>query len=257
MVDDVRTALPLSAQRPRLKIPERIAREIVGWISDGTLHPGDRLPSEAALIDHFDVSRGSMREALRVLENAGVLSLTSGRGGGPVVQPTGVQAFAAMSTLYLELLGATYRELLEVRVLTEPILASRAATRRADADLEALRGDLDAMAAAIDDLGPFADAEIAFHMHLAVASGNRALALYIGASAVVFGEHFRQLLDSATVTRQAQISLKSLQRVYDAVAKGEHAAAQRRMARYVNAYLEIFDPDFADVLDTSVTWQTT
>jgi len=68
-----------------MKTSERIAATIVADIAAQGLVPGDRLPNEAAMIERFQLGRGSVREALRILEVHGIIQLRSGPGGGPVV----------------------------------------------------------------------------------------------------------------------------------------------------------------------------
>jgi DNA-binding FadR family transcriptional regulator len=65
---------------------EIVARQISQqFIADG-LAEGTRLPPEKAMVDRYQVGRGTLREALRLLENRGVLSIKTGRDGGPVVR---------------------------------------------------------------------------------------------------------------------------------------------------------------------------
>src|SRR5687768_6499818 len=67
------------------KTSEVVAMQIVRDIVDRGLVEGDRLPLEAAMVRQYRVSRASLREALRLLEVQGLISLRPGRGGGPAV----------------------------------------------------------------------------------------------------------------------------------------------------------------------------
>ena len=91
------------------------------------LQTGDGLPPEAAMLEHYKVSRESLREGLRLLEVQGLISIRRGPGGGPMVGTVDPANLGRVSTLFYHLAGATYRELFEAWVLAESMLAERAA----------------------------------------------------------------------------------------------------------------------------------
>ena len=135
-VDDGRFTFEITAGDAAtrdLKTSEAVARDIVHDIVTGGCRPGERLPSEAAMLKHYRVSRQSLREGLRLLEVQGIISLKRGPGGGPVVGHLDSANLGRTSTLYYHLAGATYDELLEAWVFTESALAERAA-RNPDRD---------------------------------------------------------------------------------------------------------------------------
>lgn len=119
-----------------LKTAETVARDVVHDIIAGQLRPGDRLMSEAAMLEQYGVSRESLREGLRLLEVQGLISLRRGPGGGPVVGTVDPAHLGRVSTLYYHMAGATYRELFEAWLLAEATLAERAA-RNGDTALRA------------------------------------------------------------------------------------------------------------------------
>ena len=109
------------------KTAETVAAAIVRDIVSRNLGPGDTLPSEAAMLAHYRVSRASLREALRLLEVQELIRLKPGPGGGPIVTAVDPRNLAKMTTLYLHLGGATYQELFEAVLVMAPISAERAA----------------------------------------------------------------------------------------------------------------------------------
>jgi DNA-binding FadR family transcriptional regulator len=123
--------LPDSAEPRRPKIGEIVAHNIARDISTRRLRPGSRLPSETVALTRFNVSRSSLREALRLLELLGVISIRTGAGGGPVVGQVTSDDFASTTTFYYHLIGVTIRELLEARCILEPALV-RLAVEAAD-----------------------------------------------------------------------------------------------------------------------------
>src|SRR5258706_14653274 len=101
------------AKRKSRKMAEVIAREIVADIIRRDLEPGTRLPGEVEMMGHFDVSRFTLREALRLLEVQGVVTVRRGPGGGPVVAGMTARDFVDPMSLHLQMARATYGELLE------------------------------------------------------------------------------------------------------------------------------------------------
>ncbi|MBW2031251.1 MAG: FadR family transcriptional regulator [Deltaproteobacteria bacterium] len=67
---------------------EEVSASIKQLILDGVLRPGDRLPSEMELARQFNVSRQTIREALRILELSGFISVQKGGSGGPLIRDT-------------------------------------------------------------------------------------------------------------------------------------------------------------------------
>jgi GntR family transcriptional repressor for pyruvate dehydrogenase complex len=110
-----------------IKTSERVAAAIVGLVLEQGLQAGDRLPNETEMIDQFRVGRGSLREALRILETYGLISLRSGPGGGPVILNVSPEDVSRSFSLYLNLSGATIHELADARKVIDPLMARLAA----------------------------------------------------------------------------------------------------------------------------------
>jgi DNA-binding FadR family transcriptional regulator len=114
-------------QREIWKTSEKVAFRLAHDIVSGGLVEGDHLPREAELVDHYGVSRESIREALRLLEAQGMVSIRRGPGGGPIVGRAESVNLARTMTLYFHLSGSTYDELLHAWFDLEPGVAGRAA----------------------------------------------------------------------------------------------------------------------------------
>jgi GntR family transcriptional regulator, transcriptional repressor for pyruvate dehydrogenase complex len=157
------------------KTSERIASALVEDIIGGGLGPGDRLPNEATMAERFGVGRGSVREALRLLEVHGMISLRSGPKGGPVIIAIDPRYVGRTLSLYLSLRGATVEELVQTRLILEPHVARLAAENLADESAAALSAALE-----VEDSGGdarYIDAANEFHYVLATITGNRVLDL--------------------------------------------------------------------------------
>jgi GntR family transcriptional repressor for pyruvate dehydrogenase complex len=153
---------------------EEVASQIRDQLSRGALVPGDRLPPERELARQFNLSRNTVREALRSLEMAGILEFRKGMHGGAFVREGhGSAVIAGFADLFR--LGMFEPEHLKEARLLVGMAVTRAACRRAtDDDIAALRANLEASDAAVRD-GRTAERMrlgLEFHRQLAKGSGN-------------------------------------------------------------------------------------
>jgi GntR family transcriptional regulator, transcriptional repressor for pyruvate dehydrogenase complex len=174
----------LSSSRA-LKLSESLAREIVSDIS--SLSPGSSLPPEAAMIEKYRVGRPTLREALRILEVQGIISLKRGKGGGPVVKNHSVVDVARVLSLHFQAASVTLGDLISARSEFESAAAAMAAQARTDEDLANLRALLDRhfevgfgseeQRTVSTYYRPWLD----FHMAVAAISGNPITHMLVGA----------------------------------------------------------------------------
>lgn len=105
------------------KTCELVARSLRRMIVDGQLKDGDFLPHETELMTHFQVSRPTMREAVRVLESERLVDVRRGSRTGARVRVPGPETVARPAALVLELSGATLADVMTARVAIEPLAA--------------------------------------------------------------------------------------------------------------------------------------
>ena len=123
----------------RSRLYQGIVEQIEGLLERGDLRPGDQLPPERQLAEQFQVSRASVREALRALELLGIVETRAG--GGTFVRRTVPEDLARpLSNLIAR--GHTLTDVIEVRGLIEPAIAASAAKRIRPDELAELRGIL-------------------------------------------------------------------------------------------------------------------
>src|ERR1700722_6058921 len=134
-------------QKTAMLVAERIIRDTVR----GGLKPGDLLPPERTMLDKYDTGRGTLREALRLLEFQGVITLKPGPGGGPVLLNPNSNHLESTIVLLMELKGAPFRTIAEVRSSLEPLICSMAATRIEDEKLLELKQTISQMTENISD----------------------------------------------------------------------------------------------------------
>jgi GntR family transcriptional repressor for pyruvate dehydrogenase complex len=154
----------------KVSIAEEIAKQIMELISSGSLRPGQRLPSERELVEHFQASRPSIREALRGLSIVGVLNARVGHGTSVAVNP-GIFMRKVME-LGMVTEKPDINNLLEVRIALEVMSAARAARNASEANLNELRDLVTKMKACGTNETQFARIDAEFHVVIAKASGN-------------------------------------------------------------------------------------
>ena len=105
------------------------------------LKPGDLLEPERTMLEKYQTGRGTLREALRLLEFQGVILLKPGPRGGPVLQNPDAAHLGSTLVLLMQLQAAPFRNIAEVRTALEPMISSLAATRMTDESLTDLARD--------------------------------------------------------------------------------------------------------------------
>jgi DNA-binding FadR family transcriptional regulator len=116
-----------------MKQAERVADQVKRWITEHALGPGDRLPKESELQALFEVSKGTMREALALLEAEGLVRIRTGPQGGATIHAVSLDHAFRLLQNFLYFRNPTADDLYAVRVLIEPELAAGAvAALRAD-----------------------------------------------------------------------------------------------------------------------------
>ncbi len=134
------------------------------------LATGDRLPTEAELVERFDVSRTVIREATRLLVQRGLVSVSPGR--GMTVAAVDGSVIAEQYGFLLRVGGGSFEQIMELRLVLEVEMAALAAARRTQDQLVELTQLNERLQAADPSSREFLDADLAFHEKIAEASGN-------------------------------------------------------------------------------------
>jgi DNA-binding FadR family transcriptional regulator len=172
-------ARPALGRKGARKLSHLIARDLRRMILRGELPPGQALASESDLLEAFDVSRDTLREALRILESEGLIHIRRGRGGGAVVQRPHSRALTRHVALLLQVRAATIGDIHEVRRIIEPPAAARLADLDAD-DLAALSELHDLEQSRIDQPAACTTALVAFDQAVFRLCGNTTIAVVSG-----------------------------------------------------------------------------
>lgn len=172
------------------KASRLIAADLRRRIVRGEIAAGEPLPSEAVLIDSFNVSRETLREALSVLESEMLIVIKRGRGGGAVARRPDVEVTSRYVSLLLQVSGVTLGEVLEARLLMFRPAWTMLAEFPAPDSVEQLQAHCDRESAAIEDPLAFVDEVCAFEHAVVCLTGTKTLATLVG----VLRDVYRSLL---------------------------------------------------------------
>lgn len=126
------------ARRPRRSRPQQVAEAIKQWVIDEGWQPGARLPAEADLIARFGMAKGTIREAIRLLEAEGLARSRTGPGGGVFINEVSEERAATLLGNYFYFQQLTIDDIYTIREALEPELAGSLAGRLSEAQLASL-----------------------------------------------------------------------------------------------------------------------
>lgn len=225
-----------AAAQARVGLPDQVVARLLAAIGAGEHPPGSRLPPEPELAVQVNVSRLTLREAIKILRDKGVLRVEHGRGtfvNPPELwSPLDPALLAGRSMLGDSSEGTFAEQLAEARAVLELGVATLAAQRRTDQDLERLRATVDDMRSGHDsgDLEAYTVADRAFHEDLLLSTRNPLLG-------AVF-EPIWALIDQVRVTTAVDATMREKAiaahtRILDAVVAADQEAAARAMWAHV------------------------
>ena len=214
------------------RLHEQVVRAITERIVAGELRTGDALPTEAEMSVEYGVSRSSVREALRVLAEKGMIEVRHGL--GTRVNPP--EQWDFLDTMVLAVrrergaMVGIISDLLEARRILEGEVAALAAERATKEDCDRLGSALEQMQRSTRDPSAFAEGDFAFHRALLEATRNRVL--------VRIAQPLRELLEYSLQTTNSipnvlERALGDHQEIYRAVAAHDVESARAAMLRHL------------------------
>jgi GntR family transcriptional repressor for pyruvate dehydrogenase complex len=230
------------------KVAEDIARDILGGICEGGLKVGSQLPGEAQMLAKYGVGRGSLREALRILEVHGVIKIKAGPGGGPVVTGVTTRDFGRMATIFFQAGGMTFRDLIDLRLVLEPIGARMAAERR---DATLVQELLASETSTKNDVEYLRTSE-AFHRQVARMSDNAILNLISHAMEDIFHDRVAGLLFPPELRGEV---VKAHDEIAAAIASGNGAQAEQLMRDHMSQYVRYVEERHPALIDEVIAWR--
>jgi DNA-binding FadR family transcriptional regulator len=233
-----------------LKLGEEIALQIERDIVSRGWPVGELFATEVELLETYDVSRGVLREAIRLLEHHRVAQSRRGRGGGLIVTAPDSYSAVRSLALLLQFEGATIADLFEARKSIESTAVELAATRVDDRARLRLREALSHEQEYADILetqepgGPRSPGFQDFHVLIAELSGNPMIRLFGEVSARVFSDLLFTWAQGhgAEEIRQASAEGSHVhERIVSAIVDGDAALARRRMLKHLDAQQAFFE----------------
>ena len=223
---------PIHVPKSSDVLADQLRKQILG----GELAPGAPLPTERDLVLQTRLSRGSVREALRILEAEGLVSTRPGRLGGSVARQPGDESLAKYINLFVHGRGISLKSVLQTREAIEPSLARLAALNRTAAERDELVRATERVEQAYADTPLYLAENVKWHCAIAAASHNELLrAFMVAISSMIYKASAIENFATEDIRR---VVIKAHRRILDAIVAGDGAAAERRMARHLAALRE-------------------
>ena len=227
----------LSARRTAEIVADELRRQII----DGELSDGDLLPRQEILVEQFNVSLVSLREALRILETEGLVSVRRGNRGGAVVHAPAKASAAYMLGLLLQSdyvpladLGTALQEL-------DPMCAALAAKRpdRGETLVPKLKELNESMAEHIEDGARFTEIGGQFHDEIVRGCGNHTMIAVVGSLETLWSSHLQWWADETAAKGEypalskRRIALSIHTKIAEAIEAGDAERARKLSARHL------------------------
>jgi GntR family transcriptional repressor for pyruvate dehydrogenase complex len=214
-----------------VSLSDRVEKFVLDELRSARLQPGDVLPPEAVLATRLGVSRAPVREAMARLRAAGVLDTKPGRGSVILASGPNAVRFATAPES-----SAFDENLFELRVALESETAALAALRHDAADLAAIQDAMDAMQEAATSGRSDAQADLAFHRAIAIASHNSymvSMIEYVGDKLSAF--LVNAWVNSARIGAGAKPAVKEHAKLLAAIRKRDASAARHAALAHLQA----------------------
>ena len=215
----------------RRKLYEEIVERIETLMLEGSLAPGEQLPSERELMTTFRVGRTAIREALFALNRMGLISLQNGE-RAIVTTPTALSVIDELSPSIRHMLQVDdgIRHFQDARALFEIALARHAAQHATPDDLAQLKAALERNKLALGNAETFIATDVAFHFVLAQIARNP---IFTSLHAAIAAWLKEQRATSVHQPSSPQRACKAHGRIYEAIAARDPDAAETAMRKHL------------------------
>ena len=224
------------------KAGEMVAAQLRRQIVLGELKEGDQLPSESVLMAEFGVSRPTLREAFRILEAEGAITVRRGVRGGARVQVPDITVAARQVGLVLQYRGTLLSDVYDVRAVLEPAAARMAARRRTSADLARLQEALDRHRESVEDPGAAFTSDAEFHRLIVELSGSETLQVLAAMVTDIIREGDRAYAESHDWQHEqelAKIAIRAHTRLVELIRKRSGEEAEEHWRKHLSESAKI------------------
>jgi len=242
--------MSMMSSRPP-KTAMRVAQRIVDDVVRSGATAGTSLPPERVMLETYEIGRGTLREALRLLEFQGVIVLKPGPRGGPVLVRPDAGHLATTLVLLMQVSTAPYRVIVEARGALEPMIGRLAAARITPVQLAELGASVTLMTNELHDDRSFFEANKKFHDVIAWASGNPLFGYLIDS---LLGIMDGTVLGIDYPKHRRTAILKAHEEIYEALSTHGEDGAESRMYEHIEAYVRFANRKYPEVLNQVITW---
>ncbi len=229
------------ARGPVIRIPktaELVANEIRKLITAGVLGEGDTLQPEGRILQDFNVSRPTLREAFRILESEKLISVSRGSRGGAKVHAPQPEMVARYAGYVLQSRNVRYADVYRTRSIIEPPAARLLAERRSTEASTVLRNKIAEQRAARDS-DQFAFLVADFHTSLIRLAGNETLILLSSVLEGIVARHqtyVAQVHEGTEATRRRNFNagMRSQEKLVDLIETGDGVEAEAHWRRHMD-----------------------
>ena len=207
-----------------------------------------RLPTENEIARQFNVGRQTVREALRLLELSGFITIERGGRGGPVVTNNTLTSLSNSLTFAIEMNDITIEDLTKARLEIEKIVIHYAVRNAAESDIEALKANI---ASGQDKIaqGLIAKTEnINFHVLPSRCSKNNVFVVAVASIMTVMAGFLNQIPQSLLAS---ELTLKEHEKILEAVILKDEVLAEERMWSHIQNINNRFNDSFKQVVGGS------
>ncbi|RLV57592.1 FadR family transcriptional regulator [Aeromicrobium phragmitis] len=238
---------PIRPQKTALLVAQRIVADI----NRSGKRAGDRLPPEREMLETYQIGRATLREALRLLEFQGVISMRPGPKGGPAVEQPDSSLVGGALSLLLQFAEAPLDSVVESLRVLEPHMVRLAAERIDEKQLNDLAAHLDSMGDSLDDQERFLEERARSYEVLAEAAGNPLLSYLVDA--------LWSILDHSVAgtdyLRSRCVDVHRLHvQMYEAITRGNPRAAAAAMEKHIDEFVTFAQSRYPELLNASVEW---
>jgi DNA-binding FadR family transcriptional regulator len=237
---------------PTREKPKQVADELRRLIIDGTLTEGDSLGTELELIGRFGVSRPSLREALRILEAEGLVSIVRGVSGGVVVHRPDQRMTARTVALVLQARNVPLGDVLAARAIIEPaaarVVASSRSHQRSALQLRAIVAEQEHN---LDDPTAFNLASLRLHAELVALTGNQTLIIVSEMLGEVTMRAMRAAVDRVDTepVRTRRRAMRSQEKIVTLIDAGDADGAEAHWRNHLAAARRLLGRNASSVVE--------
>ncbi len=228
-----------------LPIFRQVALALQQKILVGELQPGERLPVETVLASDNSIHRSTVREAIRSLEQLGLVRREPGKRKLFVSAPD-TQELSRRLITPMVMNGVTFEEIWEAISALDPAAAEAAARRRTLDDLKALEDNIAQTRAALGDPDKLVRLDIEFHELIAIAAGNRVIQALRLPISDLFYPSFQAVMSGLNASERL---LTAHEKILQAIKWGDADEAREWMAKHLNDFRKGYELASLDMSD--------